>query len=495
MHRTFVKILGAALSVLLASCMEVGPSYQQPNPDIPARWSDASGTVSVSENSGIAAWWTLFNDPVLTSLITRAISSNQEVRIAETRIREARAQRRMIGADRFPTVDSSAAYTHSQVGQNALMGEFGQSLSQNNVSQELYQLEANQDLYQAGFDAKWELDFFGGKRRAAEEADAALAATVEEKRDVLVSLLAEVSRNYLELRGAQQRLIVARDNRALQEKTIDMLQERFRLGFGGELAVKQAQAQLALSLSQIPLLEAATQESINQLALLLGQRPDILAPELSGQGHLPAAPPRIPVGLPSELLRQRPDIRGAERQLAAATADVGVATADLFPHFSLTAFLGFESPNLSDLVTSGSRLWSVGPAVNWNVFDAGKARAGVEASDSRRERAQIVYEKTVLNALVEVENAMVALSHEQESGKNLQTSVAAGRRALDISKSQYELGLVDFVTVLQTEISLFQSQDQLVQSEQRVSLDTVALFKALGGGWRIEDKKSLITDK
>jgi len=474
------KILGMVVTVLLAACMAVGPSYQQPDPDMPARWT--APAAPAGETPDLAVWWTLFNDPVLNSLVTRALASNKDILIAETRIREARAQRRMIAADRFPSLNASAAYTRSQTGLNALSGQIGQDLSQFNVGQQSSQI--NQDLYQAGFDAGWELDVFGGRRRAVEEADATLAATVEDSRDVLVSLVAEVSRNYLELRGAQQRLTVAGECRDLQKKTLDMLKKRFQLGFGNELAVRQAEAQLALTVSQLPALEAAARQSMHQLALLLGQTPETLVAELTGKGLIPSVSPQVPVGLPSELLRQRPDIRRAERQLAAATADVGVATADLFPRFSLSVFLGVESLNLSDLVTSSSRLWSVGPAVKWNVFDAGRARAGVEASDSRRERAQIVYEKTVLAALAEVENTMVAFAREQETCKNLQVFVASSKQALDISRGQYELGLVDTVNVLQAELSLAQSQDQLVLSEQRLSLDMVALFKALGGGWQ-----------
>jgi multidrug efflux system outer membrane protein len=481
MHSPLTKISGAVLMVLLAACVAVGPNYQPPESNVPARWSETTEKVSVAEHPDLSTWWTLFGDPVLTSLVSRAVSSNQDIRIAATRIREARAQRRMVAADRFPTINSSASYARSETGENALLGQIGQNLSQS--IQGLNQIEGSQNLYQVGFDAGWELDIFGGRRRAVEEADAAVAATEEDGRDVLVSLVAEVSRNYLELRGAQQRLVVATENSALQEKTLDMFRKRFQLGFGNELAVRQAEAQLAMTVAQIPVLEAAAQQSVNQLSLLLGQPPGSLAVELTGKGAIPAAPAQIPAGLPSDLLRQRPDIRRAERQLAAATADVGVATAELFPHFSLSAFLGFESPNLSDLVSRGSRLWSAGPAVKWNVFDAGRARAGVEASDSRRERAQIVYEKTVLSALVEAENAMVAFSREQQTRKNLQDSVAAAKRAVEISEKQYALGLIDFVTVLQAEMALSQSQDQLVQSEQRLSQNMVAVYKALGGGW------------
>jgi outer membrane protein, multidrug efflux system len=311
---------------------------------------------------------------------------------------------------------------------------------------------------------------------------------VEDRRDVLVSLVAEVARNYLELRGGQQRLAITRGNISIQEKTVDMARKRFQIGFGSELAVVQAETQLAMTMSQVPGFETAASQAKHQLALLLGQTPETLFQELAAEAIIPAIPPRVPVTLPSDLLRQRPDIRRAERQLAAATAEIGVATAELFPSFSLAALLGLESTGLSHLVTSGSRYWSIGPRVKWSIFDGGKARAGIEASNSRRDRAQIMYEKTVLTSLVEVENALVAFSREQQTQRILKTAVVAGERALTISKSQYAIGLVDFLNVLQSELSFYQSQDQLVQSEQRLSLDMVALFKALGGGWEIPEK-------
>lgn len=468
------------MMALFTACT-VGPTFQPPTPDMPSRWTESAENVSARADAKISAWWTLFQDPVLNSLITRAITSNQDLRLAETRIREARALRRMTASKSLPAVDATGSYTYSRT------GDTPSSLT---TTQDLFQLQANQDLYQAGFDVNWEIDIFGGTRRATEAADASVAASVEDGRDVLVSLVAEVSRNYLDLRGIQQRLVLAKENISLQEKTFDMVRKRFQSGFGDELAVVQAETQHAIARSQIPPLESAASQAMHQLALLLGLMPDALVPELTGKKPIPATPPQVPVILPSELLRQRPDIRRAERQLAAATAEIGVATAELFPRFSLAAFIGLESTDLSQLVTSGSRFWTVGPQVKWSLFDGGKARAGIEASNSRRDRAQIFYEKTVLTALVETENALVAFSREQQTRQSLKTAVIAGQRALSISKTQYVLGFVDFLNVLQIELALYQSQDQLVQSEQRLSLDMVALFKALGGGWEIPKEKN-----
>jgi outer membrane protein, multidrug efflux system len=468
-----LKMFGAVLTAFFAACTTVGPSYQPPSPDMPAQWSESAKNVSVRADTKISAWWTLFRDPVLDSLVTRAIAANQDLRLAETRVREARAERQRTAANAAPRAGASGAYTNTRTGENTSSGE------------------TNQDLFQAGFDMGWEIDIFGGIRRATEAADASVAASIEDKRDVLVSLVAEVARNYIDLRGTQRRLAITKENISAQEETVDMVKKRFQIGFGNELAVVQAQNQLAMTMSQVPGLESTARQAMHQLALLLGQRPETLVVELTPEAKIPTIPPQVPVSLPSDLLRQRPDIRRAEQQLAAATAEIGVATAELFPSFSLAALIGLESSGLSNLVTSGSRYWSAGPKVKWSLFDGGRARAGIEASENRRERAEIIYEKSVLTALVEVENTLVAFAREQETNRILKTAVTAAQRALTLSRNQYELGLVDFLNVLQSEQSFHQSQDQLVQSEQRLSLNIVSLFKALGGGWNASGTPTL----
>lgn len=461
-----IKTVAILLALLFPACTAVGPSYKAPATQMPAHWVEKSDNISEQAGTDLAAWWVRFKDPVLNALIQQAIVSNQDLAIAETHIHEAREQRILAAAGGYPDLTATGAYTSIHEGKNSSLGKI------------------DQDLFQAGFDANWELDIFGGNRRAREAAEASVAASVENKRDVLVSLVAEVARNYVELRGGQQRLAITRENISLQKQVVDMVQRRFKVGFGSELEVVQARTQLALTRSQVPVLQELINRSMHQLSLLLGKTPETVLPELVGAGDIPASPRHIPVTLPSTLLRQRPDIRRAERQLAAATAEIGVSTAELFPRFSLSALIGLESVGLSKLVSSGSKFWSAGPTVQWSLFDAGKARAGVEISKSRRDRAQKVYEKTVLAALVEVENALGAYSREQESFEILQTAVDAARRAAEISKSQYSLGFVAFLNVLQTEQAFYRSQDQLVQSKARLALDMVALYKALGGGWR-----------
>ena len=455
-----------AIAASLTACTTVGPDYQQPEANLPARWTETPGTIRSAPTVVPHSWWTLFSDPVLDSLITRARAANLDLRIAETRIREARAHRGLTAATSSPSLGTGGSYSNSRSSENIPSGG------------------VSQDLFRASFDAGWELDIFGGTRRQIEAADATFAATVEDRNDVLVTLEAEVARNYLELRTNQQRLAIARDNIRIQELTAALVRHKLEIGLGGELEVAQATAQLALTRSEIPSLESATSQTIHQLALLLGQQPHSLKAELAQSSGIPPVPPQLPIVLPSELLRQRPDIRAAERKLAAATATVGAAIAELFPRFSLSALIGLQSTSLANLVTASSQFWSAGPAVQWSLFDGGRTRAAIAISEARRDQAQVTYVKTVLTALVETENALVAYAREQEKHKMLGEAVASGQQAMTLAKGQYEAGLTTFLNVLLSEAALYQSQDKLTQSDQRLALNMVALYKAMGGGWQ-----------
>lgn len=463
-----LTLWGWAIIASLTACTSVGPDYRQPQPDMPAQWTETPGTLPATTASATHSWWTLFRDPALDSLIQRAIAANLDLRIAETRIREARAQRRLTAATNAPTLGAGGSYTASRSSENIPSGG------------------VSQDLFRTSFDAAWELDIFGGTRRQIEAADALVAASEEEKRGVRITLEAEVARNYLELRTSQQRLRIARDNLSIQEQTAALIRNKLEIGLGGELEVAQAETQMALTRSEIPSLESTASQASNQLALLLGQQPQSLKIELAKVADIPLVPPQLPTILPSELLRQRPDIRAAERQLAAATATVGAAIAELYPRFSLSALIGLQSTSLADLVAASSRFWSTGPTVQWSLLDGGRTRASIAISEARRDHAQATYEKTVLTALAETENTLVAYAREQEKHKILGEAVASGQQALTIAKGQYELGLTTFLNVLQSEAALYQSQDKLTQSDQRLALDMVALYKALGGSWQPE---------
>jgi NodT family efflux transporter outer membrane factor (OMF) lipoprotein len=301
----------------------------------------------------------------------------------------------------------------------------------------------------------------------------------------LLTLLSEVARNYLQVRGDQLRIAIALKNIKAQTQSVELTRARFEAGLSSQLDVVQSEGQLAVTQATVPALERSARQTIHQLSVLLGQEPGALLDELLEMAPLPSGPPEVPVGIPSDLLRRRPDIRQAERLIAAATARIGVATADLFPRFSLTGSLGLQSVKLSDLVASGSTFWSIGPAVQWPIFNAGRIRANIEVQNAREEQALILYEQTVLAALQEVENALTAHYNEQATRNSLIKAVEANSRAFEISNELYARGLVDFLTVLESQRSLYLSEDQLAQSGARVSANLVALFKALGGGWEL----------
>ncbi len=458
------RLLPWGIVALLTACSPVGPDYQLPAMSLPRDWRNAEVQTHSADGRTVALWWGLFQDRQLSTLITEAITINPDLAIAETRIREARAQARLADADLQPSVDLGSSATNSRKSENIPSG---------GVEQNLFVLD---------FDAAWEVDIFGGSRRQSEAAAATVQATIEDYRDVLVSLTAEVAKNYIDLRAAQNRLRIARKNIELQNQTLQLTRDRFATGLGNALEVAQAQTQLALLQAQIPPLESSAAKSHHQLALLLARQ--VQDRNWLGEAPLPLPPLNLPLLLPSELTRQRPDIRSVERQLATANAEVGVATADLFPRFSLAALGGMQSTDLHQLITSGSRYWSLGPTIQWSLFDGGRRRATLAASEARLDRARHAYEKTVLNALVEVEDALVEFERENAARRQLQQAVLSSRTATKISQYQYTAGLNTFLNVLVAETTLAQAEDKLIQSEQRLSLAMIALYKALGGGWQ-----------
>ena len=463
-------VLFALLTLSMTGCM-VGPDYKRPKPEMPDKWSEAFEPVEVRGAPGevdITRWWQLFNDDELTSLIERAAQFNKDLQIASARLREARAARIVVASAAYPYVETSNSYTHSRDSENA-------SSTPGLVS----------DLYQLGFDASWEIDVFGGIRRSIQAADADVAASVENRRDVLVSLLAEVARAYLDVRGNQYRLRIARENIVTQQKTLELTVARFEAGLSSELNVAQARAQLANTETQVPLLESRIRQGIYEIGVLVGQRPEDVVDELVAEAPVPPIPPQVPVGLPSELLKRRPDIRKAEKELAAATARIGVATAALYPSFSLTGTWGTASVDTSSVFNWGSRTWSLGPTITWPIFDAGKIRATIKVHNARTDAALSLYERTVLQALADVESSLIAYIKEQERNRSLVVAVNANQRAFDIGEELYSKGLVDFLNVLDSQRALYTSQDALAQSTSTISTNMVALFKSLGGGWAI----------
>jgi NodT family efflux transporter outer membrane factor (OMF) lipoprotein len=450
----------------------VGPDYHPPQTAAPPRWISEQATNSTNSPAPAAdaAWWETFHDPQLNALITRAAQSNLDLRAAVARVREARASVRVISADWWPSADAAGSYSRQRFSANGLP-PFPPGVP----------VEYN--AFQAGFDASWELDVFGGTRRAVEAARADVAAAEFSRENLLVTIFAEVARQYVEARGFQRRLAIANDNIKVQEQVLGLTQDLLSKGLTGRLDVEQAVSLLASTQAQTPALENGFRADVFRLGLLLGQPPGALLKELNAAAPIPAAPPTIPAGLPSDLVERRPDVRQAERQLAAATARVGVATADLYPKFSLTGDVGLQSVTASDWFTAGSRYWSAGPAVQWRIFDAGRIRGNIAVQKARVDEVLSGYEQSMLSAFTDVETALTAYAREQIRRQSLSEAADANQRAVNIATDLYKNGLTDFLRVLESQRSLYQSQDSLVQSEQAVSSDVIALYKALGGGW------------
>jgi NodT family efflux transporter outer membrane factor (OMF) lipoprotein len=463
----------AVLAIASGGCA-VGPNYQRPAVSAPAQWSTALAGGETNSAVELAAWWKNFHDRELESLINRAVQSNLDLQIAQSRVREARAQYGIAVAGFLPTVDASGSYARTETSHHQPV--LGSIPIPSDVPFE-------NDVYQAGFDAAWEIDVFGGTRRAAQSARAGVDASEFDRRDTLVTLLAEVARDYVDVRGYQRWLAIANENIEAQSNALAITQDRFAKGLTSDLDVQQAGTLLATTRAEIPTLENSLQTSIHRLGVLLGQQPGALLAELSTAAPIPAAPPEVPVGLPSELLLRRPDVQRAERQLAAATANIGVAKADLFPKFFLTGTAGFESISASDWFASGSSFWSAGPTVQWRIFDAGRIRANIRVQNARQEQALAGYEQTVLTAFEDVENGLAAYANEQIRRRLLADAVISSRNSLDLANKLYANGLTDFLHVLDAERSLYQAQDELVQSDRTVSTDLVSLYKSLGGGW------------
>jgi NodT family efflux transporter outer membrane factor (OMF) lipoprotein len=464
-----------ALAAVLGGCA-VGPNFRPPRVSVPPTYSQTKAAPTHQPPEKLNQWWRLFHDPQLDSLIQEAALANLDVRLAQARVQEARAQQGVIRSTLFPSVDANGQYARGRVSQNSANGLLAQEAGQ----------PFEQNLFNAGFDMNWELDVFGGNRRAVEAAKADLGSTEEFGRGTRITVLADVGLNYLDLRGLQKQLAVARDNLRLQEQTLTLTRDRYRAGLASELDTSRAEAQVADTRSQIPLLEQDIQRSIHRLSILLGKNPAELESRLSEPAPIPPAAPCIPVGLPSDLLRRRPDIRQAEQDVAAATARIGVATADLFPKFYLTGTAGLESLNASDFVTAGSRFWSIGPSVKWPIFTAGRIRQNIKVQNARQEQTLIRYGQTVLTSLEEVENALVACGKEQEHHQSLGQSETANLRAVQLANERYRSGLVDFLNVLETQRSLLVVQDSLARSERTMGQNIVRLYKALGGGWEEE---------
>jgi NodT family efflux transporter outer membrane factor (OMF) lipoprotein len=467
-----VSWLPVALTALtLAGCATAGPDYVQPKASVSDAWNSQidGGLTSEELNPEIlAAWWATLDDPQLSSLIERAVKGNLDLKQARARIREARARRGAAKTDFFPTLEAGGSVTRSRSSEEMGNGE-------------------TSDVYAVSFDAGWELDLFGGVRRSVEAYTADLQASKENLRDILVSLLAEVALNYIDVRTYQMRLAVAEENLESQNETYQLTLWRYQAGLSDELAVQQACYDLESTHSRIPTLHTGLEEAMNRIAVLLGEQPGTVHAELEKREPIPITPLGVAVGVPADMLRRRPDIRKAERQLAAQTARIGVAAADLYPKFALSGFIGLESLSLDNLFSSGSMGSSGSALISWPIFKGGAIRKNIEVQSALQEQYLIAYEAAVLGALEGVENALVAYAKEQERRQALSNAADAAREAVELATQEYQAGLTDFGNILDAQRSLLSFQDQLAESEGMVASNLIRLYKALGGGWTSQD--------
>jgi NodT family efflux transporter outer membrane factor (OMF) lipoprotein len=470
-------LITIALSVALAGCA-VGPNYRRPTIAAPTQWNAAAarGTKSGAPVD-VDQWWQSFHDAELDSLIRRAVAANYDLAQATARVEEARAAVGQARSNYNPQINANTSATRDrQVG-------VGLVPSSGRVSPVLFPYETTK--YSGDLSLSWELDLFGRIRRGVEAAKDDLAAYEQDRRNVIVALLGDVGRYYANLRGDQLRLEIAEKNIAIAMDTRDLTRDLARAGQATERDAAQAEAQLEVVCAQVPVINTNIQMSIHRLGVLLGEMPGALEEELATKGPIPPAPPEVPTGVPSDLLKRRPDIQRAEAQLAAATARVGEAKADYFPRFTLSGNAGREAQQLHDLTLGLGNFFSVGPAVSVPVFTGGKIRSNVAVQDARVKEALAAYHSAILNAFEETENALVSFGNEQDRRDRLSATIAADQDAFELTSVQYRAGLSDFLTVLDAQRELYANQDLLAQSQTQVTSSLIGLYKALGGGWSV----------
>jgi NodT family efflux transporter outer membrane factor (OMF) lipoprotein len=494
-------LAGLAGAAALTGCT-LGPDFRQPDWASPLSWfAGPKEPVKPARSVAVAEpvdpnWWTLFHDPVLTGLENRVAAENLDVQVAVIRLAESRAQLGVARAAEFPALNGNGSYTRQRASSNGFFsavpnatgaaGKAANGASGNTTGGVQTRGLQPFDIWQGGFDASWEVDLWGRVKRSVESATASAEAADEARRAALTSSLAEVARDYIQLRGTQTQLQIARDNVRTARQSLSLTQQRAAGGVTTDLDVANASAQLRTTLSQIPTLEQQEAQSINALSLLLGQPPNALRADLQTAKPVPPVPPRVPVGIPSELARRRPDIRQAEAQLHAATADIGVAQANFYPSLKLTGSFGLQSLQLNHAFDLNSRQYAVGPGLTIPIFEGGQLRSTLQLREALQQEAAINFQKTVLQAWHDVDNALTAYQAEQSRRDELILAVADNQRALSLAQSRYQQGVADFLTVLDAERSLLAAQLQLADSTTTVSSDLVALYKALGGGWETD---------
>lgn len=496
MFTTLRLTFGASFACLLAGCA-VGPNFIPPSPDLPQRLFSAKTEkpTQTSLDSPDPDWWALFRDRELIALERRVAAANLDVQTATLRLVESRFQRDVTSSALFPNLNSNGSYEREKASANGLLGLFGNQTPGTEASGAygtgaggaptslISTLTSPFSIWQQGFDASWELDIWGKVRREIEAADAQVDVTADQRRGILISNLAEVARDYVQLRGIQEQIKIARDNLATARDILSVTRQRSQKGLVTGLDVENSAAEEASIRAEIPDLERQESEQINALSLLLDAPPGGLAAELSAPRALPLQPPRLPVGIPSELARRRPDIRQAEAQLHVATAEIGVAVGDFYPSVTLNGSVGFQALDLTNLWKGSSLQYAMGPNVTMPLFEGGRLRSTLELRNAQQKEAAIAYHEAVLKAWHDVVNALVAYRTEQERHQSLKLQALHATAALGLARSRYNDGVAQFITVLDAERTLLSADQQLALSGTNVGVDVVALYKALGGGW------------
>jgi NodT family efflux transporter outer membrane factor (OMF) lipoprotein len=481
------RLAAAALGLLLASCA-VGPNFVKPKPNLPAAWSasarrhgkEGAGRVSTREPTRLA-WWSSFDDPTLSALVRQSAAQNLDVREAVLRVAEAEAQEGVIAGNLWPSVSAEAAWSRQRVSTNTPNGFiFGAHFP--GIPPGV--LTNPYDLYQLGLGASWTLDVFGTARRSIEAANAQTLAAVDNARAVMLSMVSNVALTYIDLRGAQLRQSILERSLRTQRDLLQLTRDRRNAGLTSDLDVENAAAEAKATEAQLPLIDRRITVDINQLSELMARNPGALRSELTRSRPVPPAPPVVPIGLPSDLARRRPDIRAAEANLHAATAEIGVAVSEYFPRITLTADGGLQSQGLSKLFDVASRFVSFGPAIELPIFEGGRIRATVRLQRLRAKEAAVVYAQTVLTALYQVEDALAAYGTDQLRRTSLEAAVSASRKALELARQRYRSGIASFIVVLDAERTEEQNALSLADSTTAVSADLVQLYRALGGGWQ-----------
>jgi NodT family efflux transporter outer membrane factor (OMF) lipoprotein len=498
-----IKLPIAIAAMLLAGCT-VGPNFTKPDAKLPAAWC---GTHCQPQNVGASqvtpdpintAWWTSFNDPELVKLENQVANANLDLKVASLRLAESRAERSITAADEYPTVNGNASYTRERASSNGVMSLDGSTSSATNAAtlangtgSGVSNLPTHGkgssnspfNVFQAGFDASWELDLWGRVRREVEAADASVQAQADARRDLLMTTMAEVARDYIQLRGTQTDYQITLNNLNAAKDIERVTRERYQHGLATQLDVVQASAQVKTENALLPQIAQQEDETINRLSFLLGQAPGALRAELETAQAVPPTPPTVPLGIPSDLARRRPDIRQAENNLHQATAEIGVAKADFYPTITLSGSAGLQSLQSGQLGNWGSRQFGFGPSLSVPIFEGGRLKATLNLRKEQQQEAAINYQRTVLSAWHEIDNSLTQYSSQQSRHDELKAAVDDDQNALKLAKAQYTAGTGSFLQVLDAERTLLSAQQDLTDNTTQISTTLVSLYKALGGGW------------